>query len=154
MGMDQGATHVDRERERQGEGQGKAERRRRVHGLWRKFLRLCGSFSLLPSFTNLLFVCFFYDCRLAVGIFVLKFGSSRCSFLALFCWQNDAYFVTFLVYMYPAFEEKGRYTQDKEYSNGACRSKNLQCGAFAGQPGAGCRPWQGTGVMDPTLYST
>ena len=149
-----------RERERQGKGQGKAERRRRVHGLWRKvgieasFLRLCGSYSLSPSFTNLLFVCFFYDCRLAVGIFVLKFGSSRCSFLTLFCWQNDAYLVTFLVYMYPAFEEKGRYTQDKKYSNGACRSKNLQCGAFAGRPGAvgrlgqrrtRCRPWPGHG---------
>ena len=63
VGMDQGATQKDRERERQGEGQGKAERRRRVHGLRRKvgvepsFLRLCGSYSLLPSFTNLLFVC-------------------------------------------------------------------------------------------------
>ena len=165
--MDQGTTQKDREGERQGEGQGKAERRRRVHelrkniGVKQPFQRLCASYSRVPSFTNWLFACFFHDRSLAVGNFALRFGSSRCSFLALLCWQNDAYLITLLVYMYLAFGVRGRYTQDKNYSNGACRSKNLQCGASAGRPGAvGClgqrrtggRPWPGHGGHGPHSF--
>ena len=106
----------------------------------------------------------FYDCAALTPCYLRSLICSlyvsstiadwQSEFLSLFCWQNDAYLVTFLVYMYPAFEGKGRYMQDKKCSNGACRSENLQCGAFAGRPGAvgrlgqrrtGCRPWPGHG---------